>query len=106
MASRKDRITQQRLEKLERVRASGIDPYPRRYHRSHTTQQAVALLEQKEADSSAAELTVNVAGRVMAIRHMGKSAFADLRDDMLSQSAAVLPAKGHRRRVAVIGHQV
>ena len=80
MASRIDRITQQRMEKLERIRASGINPYPRRYHRTHTTQQAITLLKQKESGTSGEELLVNVAGRIMAIRRMGKSAFADLRD--------------------------
>jgi len=79
MASRLDRITQQRQQKLEQLRARGINPYPRSYHRSHTTQEAVALLEQNEA-GLAKEEEVSVAGRVMAIRRMGKSAFADIRD--------------------------
>ncbi len=79
MTSRLDRITQQRLEKLERIRARGINPYPHRYHRSHTTEQAVALLKQKEEGLTQAE-EVSVAGRIMAIRRMGKSAFLDIRD--------------------------
>ena len=79
MTSRLDRITQQRLEKLERIRARGINPYPHRYYRSHTTEQAVALLKQKEEGLTQAE-EVSVAGRIMAIRRMGKSAFLDIRD--------------------------
>ncbi len=79
MTTRLDRITQQRREKLERLRGNGINPYPHRYQRSHTTQEAVALLEQNEA-GQAEEKQVNVAGRIMAIRQMGKSAFADIRD--------------------------
>ena len=79
MASRLDRITQQRQQKLEQLRARGINPYPRSYHRSHTTQEAVALLEQNEAGLTK-EDEVSVAGRVMAIRRMGKSAFTDIRD--------------------------
>ena len=80
MTPRLDRITQQRLEKLERIRARGINPYPHRYHRSHTTEQAVALLKQKEEGLTKAE-EVSVAGRIMAIRRMGKSAFLDIRDN-------------------------
>jgi lysyl-tRNA synthetase class 2 len=80
MAARIDRITQQRVEKLARIRAGGTDPYPRVYHRTHTTRQAVELLEKKEAVSGGEEMPVIVAGRIMAIRRMGKSAFADLRD--------------------------
>ncbi len=79
MTSRLDRITQQRLEKLERIRGRGIDPYPRRYHRSHTTQEAISLLEQKEEGSTSKE-EVSTAGRITAIRRMGKSSFADIRD--------------------------
>ncbi|MFC1913095.1 lysine--tRNA ligase [Chloroflexota bacterium] len=79
MTSRLDQITQQRLDKLERIRARGIDPYPHRYQRSHTTKQAVVLLKQQEEGSAKTE-AVKVAGRIMAIRRMGKSAFLDIRD--------------------------
>ena len=80
MTFRLDRIAQKRREKLDRIRARGIEPYPHRYHRSHTTQQAIALLIQKEEGLTKDE-KVSVAGRIMAIRRMGKSAFADIRDD-------------------------
>jgi len=80
MTTRLDRITEQRLEKLERIRRSGINPYPNRYHRTHTTQQAVALLKQQEESGQTAAQTVNVAGRVTAIRKMGKASFLDIRD--------------------------
>jgi len=79
MASRADDISQNRQEKLERIRARGIDPYPRRYHRSHTTAQAVTLLEEVEK-GQAEDKAVSVAGRITAIRRMGKSAFFDIHD--------------------------
>jgi len=79
MTSRLDRITQQRRQKLERLRARGTNPYPPRYHRSHTTEQAVALLKQKEEGLVRAD-EVSVAGRITAIRRMGKSSFVDMRD--------------------------
>ena len=80
MTSRLERIAQQRLEKLDRIRARGINPYPPRCQRSHTTQQAVALLKQQEESGKTETPVINIAGRVMAIRRMGKSAFADIRD--------------------------
>jgi len=88
MTSRLDRIAQQRRQKLDRIRACGINPYPHKYHRSHTTQQAVEQLQQweakqdteKEADRGAGKDRANVAGRIMAIRRMGKSSFVDIRD--------------------------
>ena len=79
MTSRLERIAKQRLEKLGRIRARGINPYPHRYHRSHTAQEAVALLKQNEEGLTQAE-EVSIAGRITARREMGKSAFFDIRD--------------------------
>ncbi|MBI2831087.1 MAG: lysine--tRNA ligase [Chloroflexi bacterium] len=78
--TRLDNIEQQRLEKLARIRERGIDPYPRSYHRTHTTQQAVALLEHQEKAGSAERPSANVAGRITASRGMGKISFLDVRD--------------------------
>ncbi|MBI4334355.1 MAG: lysine--tRNA ligase [Chloroflexi bacterium] len=75
MLSRLDVLVQHRLEKLEKIRALGIDPYPHRYHPSHTAQQVVTLLSQESAQAE-----VTVAGRITAHRAMGKAAFMDLRD--------------------------
>jgi len=79
MASRLERIAQERREKLERIRRRGIEPYPYRYQRSHTALEAVALLKQNEEERTQ-QNEVSVAGRIMALRNMGKSAFADIRD--------------------------
>ena len=79
MTTRLERIIQQRQQKLEQLRARGINPYPNRYQRSHTTQQAIALLKKKE-EGSTQQQEVSIAGRIIAIRRMGKSAFADIRD--------------------------
>ncbi len=79
MASRLERVAQQRLEKLGRIRARGTNPYPRGYRRSHTAQAAIALLKKKEAGLTRRD-KVNVAGRIMAHRNMGKITFIDLCD--------------------------
>ncbi len=80
MTSRLERITQQRLEKLEKLRAQGINPYPHRYHRSHTTEEAIELLEQQEKSPKANVVSIMVAGRITARRNMGPISFVDLRD--------------------------
>jgi lysyl-tRNA synthetase class 2 len=80
MNSRLDRIAQQRRQKLDRIRGRGIEPYPYGYHRSHTTEQALALLKKQEAKSQAKAKAVSLAGRIMANRPMGKISFLDLRD--------------------------
>jgi len=80
MTSRLDRIARKRREKLDKIRARGINPYPYRYHRSHTTEQAIALLKQQEAKPKADVVSIMVAGRIMAHRNMGPMSFLDLRD--------------------------
>ncbi len=90
MASKLEGIGQQRLEKLGRIRASGINPYPRGYQRTHTTQQAVEQLQKLESKDISEQVPdrlagrepdeVSVAGRITARRLMGKSAFVDIRD--------------------------
>jgi lysyl-tRNA synthetase class 2 len=70
-----------RLEKLERLRAAGHEPYPARAERTHTTAQALAdYAAQPAADPHAPHGAYTVAGRLRAIRVMGKAAFAHLED--------------------------
>ncbi|MCX7911669.1 MAG: lysine--tRNA ligase [Dehalococcoidales bacterium] len=82
MASRRQDIFEQRKQKLERLRALGINPYPNRFERTHSARQAVKLLETMEANAASGEqkAVVRVAGRIMAMRKMGRAAFFDLRD--------------------------
>jgi len=80
MTSRLDRIVQQRLKKLDRIRARGINPYPYGYHRSHTAQQAIALLKQQEDSGKTGATVVNIARRIMANRPFGKISFVDIYD--------------------------
>ncbi|MBI2328722.1 MAG: lysine--tRNA ligase [Chloroflexi bacterium] len=88
MTSRLDHIAQQRRDKLDRIRARGTNPYPRGYHRSHTAQEAIALLKQDEDERQTVSTrglrdsspSVTVAGRIIARRNMGKITFIDLRD--------------------------
>lgn len=65
-----------RKEKLERLRERGIDPYPPRVERSHTAQQALDVL----GGAAEAKDIVSVAGRITALRNMGKASFLDIRD--------------------------
>jgi lysyl-tRNA synthetase class 2 len=69
---------QQRWLKLQKLREAGIDPYPARVHRTHTTAQAIAALE--EATEDTAPVEVAVVGRLVSIRVMGKSSFAHIED--------------------------
>lgn len=73
-------LEMQRLNKLEQLRAIGQEPYPLRAHKSHTNASAVALFEQAEAEGSQEPVEVVLAGRLRAIRHMGKLSFAHIED--------------------------
>jgi lysyl-tRNA synthetase class 2 len=82
VSDRGQELIEQRQAKLERLRAGGYDPYPARYQRTHTTQeaaQALQALEEKGATPQEA-IEVSLAGRVTAMRLMGKRTFIDLRD--------------------------
>ncbi|MFH1084716.1 MAG: OB-fold nucleic acid binding domain-containing protein [Chloroflexota bacterium] len=73
---------EQRVAKLEALRAQGIEPFPARVSATHTAAQALAAFE-PAAGPSAAEgeaVVVAVPGRVMAVRVMGKSLFAHIAD--------------------------
>ncbi|MCJ7807784.1 MAG: lysine--tRNA ligase [Dehalococcoidia bacterium] len=73
--ARIDGITEQRREKLRKIRSLGIDPFPHRYHRSHTNKEAIDLFERDDCAPQ-----ISLAGRIMAYRTMGKATFLDVRD--------------------------
>ncbi|MFO7679492.1 MAG: lysine--tRNA ligase [Chloroflexota bacterium] len=77
MTWNKTRLEMQRLEKLDRIREAGIDPYPLRIKRSHTTAQALTAFE---AAAEAEEIFVTVCGRVVSMRDMGKTVFTHVED--------------------------
>lgn len=73
-----------RLQKIEELLKSGIDPYPPRASRTHTAKQAITLFEQAESTQTSADevqpIEVTVAGRIRAMRSMGKLTFAHIED--------------------------
>jgi lysyl-tRNA synthetase class 2 len=68
-------VIRDRRKKLERLRASGVDPYSRGFKPTHSTARARSLLGDAERTEEVA-----LAGRLMVKRLMGGSAFADLQD--------------------------
>ncbi len=67
-----------RLQKIERMRSAGIEPFPTRAAVTHTTAAAIKSFEQAEPKNELVEATV--AGRLRALRPMGKIAFAHIED--------------------------
>ena len=74
-----DKIYQLRREKLKQLEALGQQAYPRKYEFTHTLEQVLGDYSVKTAeDLEKAHVDVRVAGRIMAIRLMGKAGFAHL----------------------------
>jgi lysyl-tRNA synthetase class 2 len=68
-----------RRDKLERLRAEGVDPYPVGFPRTHTLAEVRAEHPDLEPDT-ATGVRVGVTGRVVLRRDGGKLCFATLRD--------------------------
>jgi lysyl-tRNA synthetase class 2 len=75
-------LERERLEKLERLRARGIEAYPNRVQRTHTAVQAIAAYEAAEQHNSevAESIEVSVCGRIRSVRVTGKITFAHIED--------------------------
>jgi len=67
-----------RLEKIAQLRQEGIDPYPTRAERTHTSAQAIAAFERAEQEGGTVPATLT--GRIRSMRPMGKLTFAHIED--------------------------
>ncbi|MBA2468293.1 MAG: lysine--tRNA ligase [Chloroflexia bacterium] len=73
-----------RRRKAVELQGRGIDPYPTRARRTHTSAEGLDLFAREAAaerltDGHTAD-SVTVAGRIVGFRHMGKTVFAHVRD--------------------------
>ena len=82
MPEPESQLIRARLDSLARFRARGVDPYPHRVERTHTTAEAVGCLESLEREGAGAGSgeCVSVAGRIMQVRGMGRATFLDIQD--------------------------
>ncbi|HFE67364.1 MAG TPA: lysine--tRNA ligase [Chloroflexi bacterium] len=74
------KLEEKRLEKLERLQTAGVETYPLRVERTHTTTQAKEALIEAENSGGEAEIEVTVTGRLVSFRDMGKTVFAHIED--------------------------
>ncbi len=73
-------LEHERLDKLNRMRDKGVDPFPSRVERTHTAAGAVRAFEAVEGDEQAADIPVTVCGRVVRQNLKGKVYFAHIED--------------------------
>jgi lysyl-tRNA synthetase class 2 len=77
-----DEIYQLRRDKLQRIEALGQQAYPRRYDFTHSIPQILRDYSAKTGeDLENPRVNVRAAGRIMAIRLMGKAGFAHLQQN-------------------------
>jgi lysyl-tRNA synthetase class 2 len=69
-----DALMQDRLHKLDAWRRLGVEPYPHRFQRSHTSAQA------RDHEAELGDREIAIAGRIMTARGHGKTAFAHVQD--------------------------
>ncbi len=67
-----------RLDKIELLRREGVESFPLRAERTHTSAQAIKEFEACEKDGK--EVKATLAGRIRAARAMGKITFAHIED--------------------------
>lgn len=69
---------QARLEKLERLKTLGVDPYPYGFNRSISVQQVIEKQDSLIQDG----VEVALCGRLLAFRRQGKTAFCNLKEGL------------------------
>ncbi|MCJ7843008.1 lysine--tRNA ligase [Lederbergia sp. NSJ-179] len=70
---------QVRRQKMQSLREKGIDPFGKRFERTHDTKEIKGLYEQLSQEELE-EKAVTIAGRVMTKRGKGKAGFAHIQD--------------------------
>jgi lysyl-tRNA synthetase class 2 len=63
-----------RMQKLEALRAKGVDPFGARFERTHLNKEIIDDFQELDGN------VVRIAGRLMAMRSHGKATFADILD--------------------------
>ncbi|MGF9964695.1 lysine--tRNA ligase [Bacillus rhizoplanae] len=70
-----------RREKLHNLREQGMDPFGKRFERTHSTKELVSLYgEISKEELEEKEISVSIAGRIMTKRGKGKAGFAHIQD--------------------------
>ncbi|WP_434389401.1 lysine--tRNA ligase [Melittangium boletus] len=82
LGSKEQEIYAQRLDKAQKWRDSGVNPYGNGHRPAHLAQEIIDRHAQQSTEDleKAGPLAYSVAGRIVAVRSFGKAAFVKLRD--------------------------
>ena len=70
-----NQLIQIRKDKLKTIREMGVNPYPYEFNQTHKSDEIINNFEELEGK------TVSIAGRIMAVRLMGKASFCHIQDE-------------------------
>lgn len=82
--TKQNELVKSRIESLEEIRKMGINPYPYRFDVTASSKEILESFKDPVNDTETEaqkQETVSIAGRIMAIRKMGKASFCNLQDD-------------------------
>jgi len=82
--STEQELRQHRIDKLERIRARGDEPFKHAFERSSliaAARDGFEAAEQTATEEEPAQVPATLAGRMTAFRSHGKSSFADIQDE-------------------------
>lgn len=71
----------QRIEEINQMRNEGIEPFPYRFDKTHWADQIKREFSYLKDSETKEDTTVRIAGRIVAMRNHGKSAFFVIRDN-------------------------
>jgi len=77
-------LVKRRFEELEEIKKLGINPYPHRFDVNSNSKEVIDNFKDPETEEETVKLKetlVSVAGRIMAIRKMGKATFCHIKDE-------------------------
>ncbi|CAN5613116.1 lysine--tRNA ligase [soil metagenome] len=83
-ALKQNDLVKRRFEELEEIRKMGIDPYPHRFDIDSNSKKIIDGFKDPQNDEEKEQsklVHVSIAGRIMAIRKMGKAAFCHIKDE-------------------------
>ena len=68
-------IREQKIQELDSIKQKGFEPYPHKFEREMRTGDIIEKYDSLEAGQTKEDDTVKTAGRIVAMRDHGKSAF-------------------------------
>ncbi|MDD5362574.1 MAG: lysine--tRNA ligase [Ignavibacteria bacterium] len=77
-------LIKRRLEELEEIKKLGVNPYPHRFDVTHKADELIKNFTDPKDEAEIEQrktVIVSIAGRISAIRRMGKATFCHIKDD-------------------------